>query len=191
MARIAREIPELAGKLSAPRVTYVRSLRKTYITFESTVLAGEKQFLQMEKLLKELFPGRPLAVRIISPGLRNSFLEDPMEYRQVLDDFLRRNYPAARGWVGQIGWQIEKNQLSGNNLPAGEEEALLRGESVLHAEGILLHGVLKKLSPNPNLINYLPVWYPHHGQIVWRVHHDEKRVSWRNRVRHYNGARSL
>ena len=61
MARIAREIPELAGKLSAPRVTYVRSLQKTYITFESTVLAEEKQFLAMEKILRELFPGRGLA----------------------------------------------------------------------------------------------------------------------------------
>ena len=28
MARIAREIPELAGKLSSPRVTYVRSVHK-------------------------------------------------------------------------------------------------------------------------------------------------------------------
>ncbi|MER2057051.1 MAG: exonuclease domain-containing protein, partial [Clostridia bacterium] len=36
-----------------------------------------------------------------------------------------RNYPSAAGWVGQIDWQIEKNQLSGSNLPAGEEEALL------------------------------------------------------------------
>ena len=125
MARVAREIPELAGKLSAPRVTYVRSLRKTYITFESTVLAGEKQFLQMEKLLKELFPGRPLAVRIISPGLRTDFLEDPMEYRQVLDDFLRRNYPAARGWIGQIDWQIEKNQLRGDETFGEDEEAIL------------------------------------------------------------------
>ena len=43
MARIAREIPELAGKLSAPRVTYVKSLRKAYITFESSVLAGESE----------------------------------------------------------------------------------------------------------------------------------------------------
>ena len=56
MARIAREIPELAGKLTAPRVTYVKSLKKTYITFESEVLAGEKQFLKLEAILRELFP---------------------------------------------------------------------------------------------------------------------------------------
>ena len=125
MARIAREIPELAGKLSAPRVTYVKSIQKTYITFESSVLAGEKEFLRLEKILRELFPGRPLSVRVVSRSLKGRFLEDPAPYRQVLDDFLRRNYPSAAGWVGQIGWQIEKNQLSGSQLPAGEEEALL------------------------------------------------------------------
>ena len=124
MARIAREIPELAGKLSAPRVTYVRSLQKTYITFESTVLAGEKQFLAMEKILRELFPGRGLAVRIVSPGLRGAFLENPTAYRQVLDDFLRRNYPSSQGWIGQIDWQIERNQLR-EEVPAEGDEAIL------------------------------------------------------------------
>ena len=125
MARIAREIPELAGKLSAPRVTYVKSISKTYITFESSVLAGEKQFLRLEKILRELFPGRPLSVRVVSRSLKDNFLEDPTPYRQVLDDFLRRNYPSSAGWVGQISWRIEKNQLSGDNLPTGEEEAML------------------------------------------------------------------
>ena len=102
-----------------------RSWREGFRRFESGVLAGEKQFLRLEKILRELFPGRPLSVRVVSRGLKDSFLEDPTPYRQVLDDFLRRNYPSAAGWVGQIDWQIEKNQLSGSNLPAGEEEALL------------------------------------------------------------------
>ena len=125
MARIARDIPELAGQLSAPRVTYVKALRKTYITFESGVLAGEKQFLRLEKILREVFPGRPLSVRVVSRGLKDRFLENPAPYRQVLDDFLRRNYPSAAGWVGKINWQIEKNQLNELQLPSGEEEALL------------------------------------------------------------------
>ncbi len=126
MARIAREIPELAGRLSAPRVTYVKSLKKTYISFESSVLAEERQFLKLESILRELFPGHPLAVRVTSPGLKAAFLEDPAPYRQVLDDFLRRNYPMARGWIGQIGWRIEKNQL-GAAGSAGEngEDGLL------------------------------------------------------------------
>ena len=137
MARVAREIPELAGKLSAPRVTYVKSLKKTYITFESSVLAGEKQFLQLEKILKEVIPGRAMAVRIISPSLREAFLEDPSAYRQVLDDFLRRNYPMARGWIGQIGWQIEKNQLRGGTaVPADGEEAIL---TLVFPDEISLH----------------------------------------------------
>ena len=121
MARIAREIPELAGKLSAPRATYVKSIRKTYITFECTVLAEEKQFLKLEGILRETFPGRPLAVRVISPGLKDAFLEDPAPYRQVLDDFLRRNYPMARGWIGKIGWQIEKNQLTNTAAIPGDD----------------------------------------------------------------------
>ena len=123
MARIAREIPELAEKLSAPRVTYVKSSRKTYITFNSSVLAGEKQFLKLEAILREIFPGRPLAVRICSPGLKADFLEDPAPYRGVLDDFLRRNYPMARGWIGRIGWQMEKNQLTDSTeRTAGEDK---------------------------------------------------------------------
>ncbi len=127
MSRIARDIPELAGKLSSPRVVYVKSLKKTYITFESSVLAGEKQFLKLEGILREMFPGRPLAVRVISPGLKADFLEDPSPYRQVLDDFLRRNYPMARGWIGQIGWRMEKNQLTeSTNLPGeGAGDGLL------------------------------------------------------------------
>ena len=125
MERIAREIPELAGKLSAPRVTYVKSQKKTYIRFDSDTLAGEKEFLRLEKILQDTFPGRPLSVRVVSRGLRKQFLENPEPYRQVLDDFLRRNYPSSAGWVGQIGWQIEKNQLSGDDLASGEEEALL------------------------------------------------------------------
>ena len=112
MERIAREIPELAGKLTSPRVTYVKSIQKTYITFESGVLAGEKQFLRLEKILREIFPGHSLSVRVVSRSLKESFLEDPTPYRQVLDDFLRRNYPGARGWIGQIDWRMERNQLS-------------------------------------------------------------------------------
>ena len=126
MARIARDLPELAGALRAPRITYVKSHRKTYITFESTKLAGEKEFLQLERVMREVFPGRALAVRVISPALKDQFLADPTPYRQVLVDFLRRNYPAARGWLGQIDWQIERNQLRNPEIPAREgEEALL------------------------------------------------------------------
>ena len=125
MARIARDLPELAGTLQAPRITYVKSHRKTYITFECTRLAGEKEFLQLERVMKELFPGRSLSVRVISPALKEAFLADPTPYRQVLVDFLRRNYPAARGWLSRIYWQIERNQLRDAGPAREGEEALL------------------------------------------------------------------
>ena len=83
MARIARDIPELAGKLDSPRIVYVKSLKKTYITFESSVLAGEKEFLKLGNILREMFPGRPLAVRIISPGLK--FPAPELSHGQGLD----------------------------------------------------------------------------------------------------------
>ena len=68
MERIAREIPELAGQLSAPRVTYVKSLHKTYITFESGVLAGEKQFLRLEKILREKCARKDTSVGVVTFG---------------------------------------------------------------------------------------------------------------------------
>ena len=112
MQRIAREIPELAGKLSAPRVTYVRSQKKTYISFDSSVLVEEKQFLKLEGILRQAFPGRPLAVRAASPGLRESFLADAGAYRSVLTDFLRRNYPGIKPWLDQIDWSCSGNRVT-------------------------------------------------------------------------------
>ena len=110
--RIEREIPGLAGKLSAPRVVYVRSLKKTYITFESSVLVGEKEFLRLEAILRETFPGRPLAVRVVSPSLRESFLRDVGAYRSVLTDFLRRNYPGIVAWLPNIDWSCQGERVT-------------------------------------------------------------------------------
>ena len=112
ISRITREIPELAGQLSAPRVTYVKSLKKTYITFESAVLVGEKQFLRLERLLRDAFPDHPLAVRVVSPALRDSFLRDVGTYRFVLTDFLRRNYPGIIAWLPEIDWSCQGNRVT-------------------------------------------------------------------------------
>ena len=68
MARIAREIPEMAGKLSAPRVTYVKSSQKTYISFESPELAGENQFLKLEKVCGNCSPGGRLPCGLLLRG---------------------------------------------------------------------------------------------------------------------------
>ena len=112
IARIAREIPELAGKLSAPQVTYIRSHKKIYITFESTILVSEKPFLKLERILREAFPGHALAVRVVSPSLGEVFLRNVSAYRDVLADFLRRNYPACAPWVDQIDWTCQNERVT-------------------------------------------------------------------------------
>ena len=96
MARIARELPELAGKLSAPRVTYVKSLQKTYITFESTVLAGENQFLKLEKVLREICAFVPtLGWRV--NGLDYSPIRGPEGNIEFLLDIVRGENVTANG----------------------------------------------------------------------------------------------
>ena len=112
MARIAREIPDLADKLSVQRVTYVKSQKKTYITFESSTLAREAQFLKLERILRDMMPGRALAVRVVSPSLRERFLEDVKAYRDVLLDFLRRNYPGSRPWLEKLDWVCGGNRIT-------------------------------------------------------------------------------
>ena len=112
ISRIGAEIPSLAGKLSAPRVVYVKSRKKTYFTFESTALVGEREFLRLERILRETFPGRELAVRVTSPSLKDHFLAEIGAYRNVLTDFLRRNYPAMTAWLPNIGWQNQGERIT-------------------------------------------------------------------------------
>ena len=112
LSAIWRETPELEGKLKDPRVIYVISQQKTYITFESTTLVGQQQFLKIERVLKGIFPQRGLSLRVTCPSLRDAFLTDITEYRQVLDDFLKRNYPASAGWMDQIDWRMDNGRVT-------------------------------------------------------------------------------
>jgi hypothetical protein len=86
---ISKELPQLEGKLRTPQVVFHRAQNKTYITFESTVLVEEASFLRLEALLRRLFPGRPLALRVVSPALAEDFKQHVGKYRQVLVDFLK------------------------------------------------------------------------------------------------------
>ena len=109
---IYRETPELEGQLSSPRVIYVRAQQKTYIIFESNVLVEEAQFLKIERVLRGVFPQRELSLRVKCPSLRESFLSDITEYRPVLTDFLKRNYPSSRGWLDEIDWRMDTNCIT-------------------------------------------------------------------------------
>ena len=99
LAQVYAALPQLKGQLHAPRVVYVQSQGKVYITFESNVLVEEASFLKLEALLRRVFPQKPLALRVVSPGLKDDFLENISAYKQVLTDFLRRNYPASASWM--------------------------------------------------------------------------------------------
>ena len=112
MERIYAEFPHLRGQLAPPRVVYVRSRNKLYITFHSMTLVEEKTFLKMEQLLREAFPGRPLALRVVSPGLAEDFQANIGAYKQVLLDFLCRNYPASVSWRDDIDWRCEKGTVT-------------------------------------------------------------------------------
>ncbi|MBR3763000.1 MAG: PolC-type DNA polymerase III [Clostridia bacterium] len=112
LSQIYRELPHLTGALSAPRVVYVRAQGKVYITFESSVLVEEQSFLKMERILRRIFPQKPLALRVVSPGLKQDFMDNISAYKPVLTDFLKRNYPASASWLEQIDWRCLDDRIT-------------------------------------------------------------------------------
>ena len=112
LAQVYAALPQLKGQLHAPRVVYVQSQGKVYITFESNVLVEEASFLKMEAILRRIFPQKPLALRVVSPALKEDFLENISAYKQVLTDFLRRNYPASASWMNQIDWRCDGERIT-------------------------------------------------------------------------------
>ena len=112
MEQIYRELPALRDQLKSPHVVYMRSQDKVYITFESMVLVEEDTFLKMERLLRRLFPQKPLALRVVSPGLGEDFLRNIGQYKAVLTDFLKRNYPAASPWMKDIDWRVSGSRIT-------------------------------------------------------------------------------
>ena len=112
LGQIYQELPQLRGQLSSPRVVYVRAQGKVYITFESGVLVEEKSFLRMEAILRRIFPQKPLALRVVSPGLKDDFMDNISAYKQVLTDFLKRNYPASISWMDQIDWRADDGMIT-------------------------------------------------------------------------------
>ena len=112
LSQIYAELPHLKGQLSAPKVVYVKAQGKVYITFESNVLVEEASFLRMERLLRRLFPQKPLALRVVSPGLKEDFQDNISAYKPVLTDFLKRNYPASVSWMDQIDWRCLDDRIT-------------------------------------------------------------------------------
>ena len=112
LSQISTELPALKGQLDTPQVVYMKQEHKAYITFHSRTLVDEKLFLAMETLLRNAFPKLPLALRVVSPELGDDFLKNIQDYKQVLVDFLRRNYPSARPFVDRIDWRCQGHLIT-------------------------------------------------------------------------------
>ncbi len=112
MERIYREFPHLRGQLDPPQVVFVRARDKCYITFHSHTLVEEKTFLRMEQIIRAAFPRRSIALRVTSPDLAGDFLANIGAYKQVLIDFLCRNYPVSVAWMPNIDWRCEGNRVT-------------------------------------------------------------------------------
>ncbi|MDD3214329.1 MAG: exonuclease domain-containing protein, partial [Eubacteriales bacterium] len=104
-------MPPLRGKLHVERVLYRKSDNKAYFSFLSDSLVAERDFLALENRLNSLFPKMRIALRVASPGLAENFISDIGAYTPVLKDFLRRQSPALRTWLDDVGWSVDQNRI--------------------------------------------------------------------------------
>ncbi len=104
-------VPPLKGKLRIERVLYKKDLNKAYMSFLSDELVTERDYLLLERRLRELFPKLKVALRVASPTLGEDFLSDLDRYKPVLTDFLRRQSPALAAWVDDTGWSLEDGRI--------------------------------------------------------------------------------
>jgi len=108
---LEQTVPPLQGKLHIERVLYKKEANKAYMSFLSDVLVGQRDFLLLEKKLRELFPNLTVALRVASPSLGEDFLSDVNKYKSVLTDFLRRQSPALSAWIADTGWEIDNGRI--------------------------------------------------------------------------------
>lgn len=112
MIRILEEtVPPLTGKLHVERVLYRKADNKAYFSLLSDALVPERDFLTLERRLRGLFPKMQVALRVASPGLKEDFKENIEKYTPVLKDFLRRQSPAMRTWLDDVGWSVDGDRI--------------------------------------------------------------------------------
>ena len=104
-------VPPLRGKMHIERVLYQKSANKAYMSFLCDELVTERDYLLLERRLRELFPRLTVALRIASPALGEKFLADLDRYKPVLTDFLRRQSPALSAWIADTGWSLEDGRI--------------------------------------------------------------------------------
>ncbi len=101
---IYQALPETENKLAVERVRYVKSENKAHFSFLSDVLIGEKGFFAMKKVIAGAFPQLKFSLRVASPSLAISFMQQPDTYAAPLNHFLVRNFPAVASWEVDMHW---------------------------------------------------------------------------------------
>ena len=112
LIRVLEEtVPPLRGMLHVERVLYRKADNKAYFSFLCDALVPERDFLALEQRLRALFPKMQIALRVASPGLAERFQAEIGEYTSVLKDFLRRQSPALRAWLDDVGWSVDGDRI--------------------------------------------------------------------------------
>ena len=111
ITKIENAAPELKGKLTIDRVIYKRASRHAYFYLLSDAVAGDREYLAVQKILKSSFPGVRLSLRIASPSLKDDFLADPDKYAHVINNILLRQHPALSAWEFDMRYKAEDGRV--------------------------------------------------------------------------------
>ena len=111
ISRIEGAAPEMKGKLTIDRVIYKRGSRHAYFYLLSDAVAGDREYLAVQKILKAAFPGVRLSLRIASPSLKEDFLADPDKYAHVINNILLRQHPAISAWEYDMRYKAEDGRI--------------------------------------------------------------------------------
>ncbi len=111
LAAVYEALPELTDKLSIERILFKKAENKVYFSFLSDVLVAEKAYLRIEGLLKKMYPGTNLSIRVASPSLADDFLKHIGNYKQVFIDFVTRTHPASASWLSDLDWEVQDGRI--------------------------------------------------------------------------------
>ena len=109
--KIEKAAPELKDKLTLDRVIYKRGSRHAYFYLLSDAVAGDREYLAVQKILKSAFPGIRQSLRIASPSLKDDFLADPDKYAHVINNILLREHPALSAWEFDMRYKAEDGRV--------------------------------------------------------------------------------
>ncbi len=112
LTALSGRLPHLAGQLEVEKVIFKKEENKIYICFLAGQLVRQKDFLTIEREARRLFPMANVSVRVASPALASDFLSGIDRYRGVLEDFLKRAYPASVSWLNDIDWLCNGERIT-------------------------------------------------------------------------------